>query len=106
MPEYRKVTERDVLDLLDKFKMPHSSIGHQYLVKAIVIGCNDAEIRDARKVMALYQKAAEAYNTTPARVERAIRSMLRHISCGKTNGQFIYWAVDSLLTADHQDNAP
>jgi len=105
MPEYRKITEREVSEFLDKFKMPHSSIGFQYLVKAIIIGCNDVEIREARKVMALYEKAAAAYNTTSARVERAIRSMLRRISCGKTNGQFIYWAVDNLMIGTCQDEA-
>ena len=88
--------KRAVMEFLDQFDMPHSSLGYSYLVDAILMVCDGKFESDKRRIMSLYDEIAERRNTTPARVERAIRTMLKQRSCNKTNGQFIFYAADRL----------
>jgi len=94
------VTERDVVNFLDSLNMPHSNLGFLYLVKLIHAACRDQEMNLHRRVMALYDEVSPACNSTPARVERAIRTLLKRENYNMTNGQFIYWAVDKLVYGD------
>lgn len=89
--------ERIVMEYLEQFNMPHSSLGYPYLVEAIILVCSIGRELNKRRVMFLYDEIAERYNTTPARVERSIRTLLNRVSCNKTNGQFIFYSADRLL---------
>ena len=96
MPGDRAPDKRAVMEFLEQFEMPHSSLGYSYLVDAILLVCNGEFENDKRRVMSLYDEIAERRKTTPARVERAIRTMLKQRSCNRTNGQFIFYAADRL----------
>lgn len=89
--------KRAVMEYLDQFNMPHSCLGFSYLVEAIIIVCSKGQEPNKRRIMSLYDEIAEQYSTTPARVERSIRTLLSRVSCNKTNGQFIFYAADRLL---------
>ena len=94
------VTERDVVNFLDSLNMPHSNLGFLYLVKLIHRACQDQEMNVHRRGMALCDEVSPACNSTPARVERAVRTFLKRENYSMTNGQFIYWAVDKLVYGD------
>lgn len=94
----RAPDKRAVMEYLEQFDLPHSSLGYSYLVEAIILVCgNDDEEPNKRRIMSLYDELAERHNTTPARVERSIRTLLKRASCSKTNGQFIFYSADRLL---------
>lgn len=93
----QKVTERDVIRILDTHHLPHSCRGFPFLLKAIMIVGNDEEIRESRRVMPLYSLVGNEYGTTDKHVERAIRTMLGKAVRHMTTGQFIFWAADRLV---------
>lgn len=95
--EPRATDKRAVMELLEQYNMPHSSLGYSYLIEAILMVCDNGRESNKRRVMSLYDEIAERHRTTPARVERSIRTLLNRVSCNKTNGQFIFYSADRLL---------
>ena len=95
--EIKAPDKKAVMEYLDQFNMPHSSLGFSYLVEAIILVCRNGREDNKRRVMSLYDEIAEQHNTTPARVERSIRTLLNRVACNKTNGQFIFYSADRLL---------
>ena len=64
--------ERDVTGMLHKIGVPAHIKGYQYLREAIILSIEDAEMLGAVTKI-LYPAIAKKYQTTPSRVERAIR---------------------------------
>jgi two-component system response regulator (stage 0 sporulation protein A) len=64
--------EQDVTDMIHEIGVPAHIKGYQYLREAIMMSVNDREmISSITKV--LYPTIAKKFQTTPSRVERAIR---------------------------------
>ncbi|NLT40231.1 MAG: sporulation transcription factor Spo0A [Clostridiales bacterium] len=61
-----------VTEMIHEVGVPAHIKGYQYLREAIVYSAEDMDIINAI-TKALYPKVAKAFNTTPSRVERAIR---------------------------------
>jgi two-component system response regulator (stage 0 sporulation protein A) len=61
-----------VTEMIHEVGVPAHIKGYQYLREAIVYAAEDMDIINAI-TKALYPKVAKAFNTTPSRVERAIR---------------------------------
>ena len=64
--------ERDVTDMIHEIGVPAHIKGYQYLREAIMMSVNDIEMLSSITKV-LYPTIAERYDTTPSRVERAIR---------------------------------
>lgn len=64
--------ESVVTDIIHEIGVPAHIKGYQYLRTAIILSINDMEMINAVTKM-LYPEVARKYNTTPSRVERAIR---------------------------------
>lgn len=64
--------EKDVTAIMHEIGVPAHIKGHQYLRSAILMAVENSEILGG-VTKSLYPKVAEKYNTTPSRVERAIR---------------------------------
>ena len=72
-PEVARIElEAQVTKIIHQIGVPAHIKGYQYLRTAIMIAINDGDIINA-VTKSLYPKVAEEYNTTPSRVERAIR---------------------------------
>lgn len=64
--------KKDVTDMIHEIGVPAHIKGYQYLREAIMMSVNDSEmIGSITKI--LYPTIAKKYQTTPSRVERAIR---------------------------------
>jgi two-component system response regulator (stage 0 sporulation protein A) len=64
--------EQDVTDMIHEIGVPAHIKGYQYLREAIMMSVNDSEmISSITKI--LYPTIAKKFQTTPSRVERAIR---------------------------------
>ena len=61
-----------VTEVIHEIGIPAHIKGYQYLREAIILSINDMEIINAVTKM-LYPAVAKKFNTTPSRVERAIR---------------------------------
>ena len=64
--------ESMVTDIIHEIGVPAHIKGYQYLREAIILTINDMEIINA-VTKVLYPEVARKFNTTPSRVERAIR---------------------------------
>ena len=64
--------EKDVTSIMHEIGVPAHIKGHQYLRAAILMAVENHEILGG-VTKTLYPMVAERYNTTPSRVERAIR---------------------------------
>ena len=64
--------EKDVTDIIHEIGVPAHIKGYQYLREAIMISVNDSEMLNSITKI-LYPTIAKKYQTTPSRVERAIR---------------------------------
>ena len=64
--------EKDVTDMIHEIGVPAHIKGYQYLREAIQMAVNDIEMLGAI-TKTLYPTIAAKYQTTPSRVERAIR---------------------------------
>ncbi len=64
--------EAQVTEIIHEIGVPAHIKGYQYLREAIILTINDMEIINA-VTKALYPSVAKRFNTTPSRVERAIR---------------------------------
>ena len=64
--------ERDVTDMIHEIGVPAHIKGYQYLREAIMMSVEDVEMLGSITKV-LYPTIAKKYQTTPSRVERAIR---------------------------------
>ena len=64
--------ESMVTDIIHEIGIPAHIKGYQYLREAIILTINDMDIINA-VTKVLYPEVAKKFNTTPSRVERAIR---------------------------------
>ena len=107
--------EKDVTDMIHEIGVPAHIKGYQYLREAIMMSVNDIEMLSSITKV-LYPTIAEKYDTTPSRVERAIRHAIEvawnrgrmetlnalfgyTISTGKgkpTNSEFIALIADKI----------
>lgn len=107
--------EKDVTDMIHEIGVPAHIKGYQYLREAIMMSVDDIEMLSSITKV-LYPTIAEKYDTTPSRVERAIRHAIEvawnrgrmetlnalfgyTISTGKgkpTNSEFIALIADKI----------
>lgn len=64
--------EKDVTEMIHEIGVPAHIKGYQYLREAIMMSVNDAEMLNSITKI-LYPTIAKKFQTTPSRVERAIR---------------------------------
>ena len=64
--------EKDVTDMIHEIGVPAHIKGYQYLREAIMMSVEDGEMLNSITKI-LYPTIAKRYQTTPSRVERAIR---------------------------------
>lgn len=107
--------EKDVTDMIHEIGVPAHIKGYQYLREAIMMSVEDVEMLSSITKV-LYPTIAKKYDTTPSRVERAIRHAIEvawnrgrmetlnalfgyTISTGKgkpTNSEFIALIADKI----------
>ncbi len=107
--------EKDVTDMIHEIGVPAHIKGYQYLREAIMMSVEDIEMLSSITKV-LYPTIAQKYDTTPSRVERAIRHAIEvawnrgrmetlnalfgyTISTGKgkpTNSEFIALIADKI----------
>lgn len=107
--------ETDVTDIIHEIGVPAHIKGYQYLRDAIILSVNDMEMLNSITKI-LYPTIAKRHQTTPSRVERAIRHAIEvawdrgdletlqkyfgytvSVSKGKpTNSEFIAMIADRL----------
>lgn len=68
----RKTLEKDVTEIIHEVGVPAHIKGYQYLREAIIMSVNDMDMLNSITKL-LYPGIAKKYDTTPSRVERAIR---------------------------------
>ncbi len=113
--------EGRVTDIIHEIGVPAHIKGYQYLREAIVLTVNDMEMINA-VTKVLYPAVARKFETTPSRVERAIRHAIEvawdrgdievlqkyfgytvsNIKGKPTNSEFIAMIADSLLLSRRQ----
>ena len=71
-PQPEANIETMVTNIIHEIGVPAHIKGYQYLREAIIIAVNDMDVINAITKV-LYPQVAKAFNTTPSRVERAIR---------------------------------
>ncbi len=71
-PETEHDLEKDVTDMIHEIGVPAHIKGYQYLREAIMISVSDVEMLNSITKI-LYPTIAKKFQTTPSRVERAIR---------------------------------
>ena len=114
-PRQEQSLEAAVTEVIHEIGVPAHIKGYQYLREAIIITINDMEVINA-VTKVLYPAIAKKYNTTPSRVERAIRHAIEvawdrgdldtlqkffgytisNIKGKPTNSEFIAMIADSL----------
>ena len=115
-PEAEHDLEKDVTDMIHEIGVPAHIKGYQYLREAIMISVSDVEMLNSITKI-LYPTIAKKFQTTPSRVERAIRHAIEiawyrgnvecideifgyTISADKakpTNSEFIAMIADKIL---------
>lgn len=111
----------DVTDIIHEIGVPAHIKGYQYLREAIIIAVNDMDVINAITKV-LYPQVAKTFQTTPSRVERAIRHAIEvawdrgdletlqkyfgyTVSNAKgkpTNSEFIAMIADKMRLDKHQ----
>ena len=71
-PQTKRDLEKDVTDMIHEIGVPAHIKGYQYLREAIMMAVEDIDML-ASITKVLYPTIAKKYQTTPSRVERAIR---------------------------------
>jgi two-component system response regulator (stage 0 sporulation protein A) len=71
-PRQEPSLEAVVTDIIHEIGVPAHIKGYQYLREAIILTIEDMDVINA-VTKVLYPEVAKKYNTTPSRVERAIR---------------------------------
>ena len=69
---HQRNLEKDVTDMIHEIGVPAHIKGYQYLREAIMMSVEDVEMLNSITKI-LYPSIAKKYQTTPSRVERAIR---------------------------------
>ena len=115
--------EAVVTDIIHEIGVPAHIKGYQYLREAIILTIKDMDMINA-VTKVLYPEVAKRYNTTPSRVERAIRHAIEvawdrgdvevlqkffgytvsGIKGKPTNSEFIAMIADCLSLRRKQDN--
>lgn len=72
LPYVTRDLEKDVTDMIHEIGVPAHIKGYQYLREAIMMSVEDVEMLGSITKV-LYPTIAKKYQTTPSRVERAIR---------------------------------
>ena len=79
------IFEEDVTNMIHEIGVPAHIKGYQYLREAIIMVVNDIEmINSITKI--LYPTIAKKFQTTPSRVERAIRHAIEVAWSSGKNG--------------------
>ena len=84
----KHMIERTVTDTIHSVGIPANIKGYQYLRDAIILSIDDAELINA-VTKQLYPKVAGRHNTSPSRVERAIRHAIE-VACMRGNDEVLY----------------
>ncbi len=84
----RRSIERSVTDTIHSVGIPANIKGYQYLRDAITMSIHDAELIGAITKQ-LYPRVAGRHNTSPSRVERAIRHAIE-VACMRGNDEVLY----------------
>ena len=121
--EHRAELKNRVTSIIHEIGVPAHIKGYQYLREAIMITVEDMDVINA-VTKVLYPEVAKRFNTTPSRVERAIRHAIEvawdrgdletlqkffgyTVSNAKgkpTNSEFIAMIADRLVLDDSGDN--
>lgn len=72
LPREERDLEKDVTDMIHEIGVPAHIKGYQYLREAIMMSVEDVEMLNSITKV-LYPSIAKKFQTTPSRVERAIR---------------------------------
>ncbi len=83
-----RTIELSVTNTIHAVGVPANIKGYQYLRDAIIMSINDTELINA-VTKQLYPKVAKRYNTSPSRVERAIRHAIE-VACMRGNEEELY----------------
>ncbi len=83
-----RTLEISVTNTIHCVGVPANIKGYQYLRDAIIMSINDTELINA-VTKQLYPKVAEKHNTSPSRVERAIRHAIE-VACVRGNEEELY----------------
>lgn len=83
-----RTLEISVTNTIHAVGVPANIKGYQYLRDAIIMSINDTELINA-VTKQLYPKVAEKHNTSPSRVERAIRHAIE-VACVRGNEEELY----------------
>ncbi len=86
--EKKRSIERSVTDTIHSVGIPANIKGYQYLRDAIIMSIDNAELIGAITKQ-LYPKVAGRHNTSPSRVERAIRHAIE-VACMRGNDEVLY----------------
>ncbi|MDO4563094.1 MAG: sporulation transcription factor Spo0A [Clostridia bacterium] len=83
-----RTLEISVTNTIHSVGVPANIKGYQYLRDAIIMSINDTELINA-VTKQLYPKVAQRHNTSPSRVERAIRHAIE-VACIRGNEEVLY----------------
>lgn len=83
-----RTLEISVTNTIHAVGVPANIKGYQYLRDAIIMSINDTELINA-VTKQLYPKVAEKHNTSPSRVERAIRHAIE-VACVRGSEEELY----------------
>lgn len=83
-----RAIEITVTNTIHSVGVPANIKGYQYLRDAIIMSIKDSELINA-VTKQLYPKVAEKHNTSPSRVERAIRHAIE-VACTRGNEEALY----------------
>ncbi len=83
-----RAIEITVTNTIHSVGVPANIKGYQYLRDAIIMSIKDSELINA-VTKQLYPKVAEKHNTSPSRVERAIRHAIE-VACVRGNEEALY----------------
>ncbi len=83
-----RAIEITVTNTIHAVGVPANIKGYQYLRDAIIMSIKDSELINA-VTKQLYPKVAEKHNTSPSRVERAIRHAIE-VACVRGNEEALY----------------
>lgn len=84
----RRTIERTVTDTIHSVGIPANIKGYQYLRDAIIMSISDEALIGAITKQ-LYPRVAGRHNTSPSRVERAIRHAIE-VACMRGNDEVLY----------------
>jgi two-component system response regulator (stage 0 sporulation protein A) len=73
--EKPKMIEKEIFNLFKEIGIPTNLSGYEYLKTAVKLVCEDKEMKIGI-TKKLYPEVAKIHNSTPSRVERAIRHVI------------------------------